>query len=124
MAVTMVSASMPFSLASASIVCINGFCIVVVPTADAYPSKLHFQSSARDQAHRQPMHACLRTFEQHNSLVFCVFLHTAQPSLECLLVVDRFAYDDLLEATGKPAVILWTAHRSVEPRRRDVHTVG
>src|SRR5258705_9009159 len=117
MAVTMVSASMPFSLASASIVCINGFCIVVVPTAAS--SKLNFQSAARDQPHRQPVHACLRTFKQHDRLVSCVSLHTAQPSLKRLLVVNRFTDDDFGEAAGKPPVILRAAQRAVQPKGRE-----
>src|SRR6266850_3167384 len=123
MAVTMVSASMPFSLASASIVCISGFCIIVVPTTATstghrdteaqrntfsnlrvsvslwlVSSKFHFQPAARDQLHRQPVRSPLGTFQQHGGLSRAVVVHAAQPAFKRLLVVHRFAQDDLREA--------------------------
>src|SRR5258708_1463386 len=61
MAVMIVSASIPFSLASASIVCINGFCIVTLGL------KLHFQAAARNPSHRQPVHTLPRTRAEHDA---------------------------------------------------------
>src|SRR3954468_2282038 len=117
MAVMIVSASMPFSLASASIVCINGFCICL--------SEFNFQTPAGDQRQRQPMHPSPRSFEQDDvSYSGRALFHSAKPPLERLLVVDRLAHDDLREPAGEPPVVVGAAKRPIEPRRRNLEGVG
>src|SRR5947207_3251500 len=103
MAVMIVSASIPFSLASASIVCINGFCICL--------SEFNFQTPAGDQRQRQPMYTSPGSFEQYDvsqdGVSWCAIsqsgaaFHPAETPLERLLVVHRLAHDQLREPAGK-----------------------
>src|SRR5258705_278426 len=100
MAVMIVSASIPFSLASASIVCINGFCIIFPgqkPPPEPRPG---------NQLHGQPVHASSGSLEQHGGV-----LAAAQPSFERLLVVARLAAPDLRGPPGEPPVVVLSAQR-------------
>src|SRR5688500_10503264 len=117
----MVSGSMPFSLASASIVCINGFCMLPITSSFhckrateprrhgaslfgspclrasvARDSKLDFQPAARNESQRQPVHSSVRRLEQHVAA-----LHPAEPPFERLLVVHRLPDDHLGEPAGE-----------------------
>src|SRR5258705_297988 len=117
MAVMIVSASIPFSLASASIVCINGFCIVTLGL------KLHFQAAARNPSQRQPVHTLPRSLEEHDRVSRGSPLDAAQTPLERLLVVHRLAHHDLREAAGEPPVVVLAAQRPIESRRRNLERV-
>src|SRR5688500_6324923 len=104
-AVMIVSASIPFSLASASIVCINGFCICM-------SLEFHFEPGPRNQPHRQPVHATVGRLEQHVGI-----LDAAQPSFERLLPVHRLAHHELGEPSRDPPVVVGAAKRPIESRR-------
>src|SRR5207245_5220791 len=104
------SGSIPFSLASASMVCCNGLLIVsFVEAAFAPPwagpyvplSKLDLQVRARDDPERHAMRPSIVGFDQHIGAV-----EAAQLALEAPLAIDLLAHHDLGAAAGEAAVIL------------------
>src|SRR5262245_12175157 len=107
-----VSASMPFSLASASIVCINGFCIVVTSTGQKPDSaygflELHFEASPCDQSQRQPVSPSIWRFEQH-----LVLIDAVQAAFKRFLVVHRLAHHDLRQPSGESPVVIHVPQRT------------
>src|SRR6187455_869187 len=102
MAVMIVSASMPFSLARASIVCINGFCMSSFSPSFVSParSELHLEPPTRNQVQREPMQPTVRRLEQHVAV-----LHSPQPPFERLLVVDRLLDHQLGQPSREALVI-------------------
>src|SRR5262245_19400324 len=120
MAVMIMSGSIPFSLASASIVCINGFCIVVAIkyVSHGSSSKFHVQAAARNQVQWQPMYPPLRSFEQHVRV-----FDPPQPALERVLVVHSLSNDDLCAPPLEALVIGGIPQRPIQPRRRHLKRV-
>src|SRR5262249_46280015 len=108
MALITTSGSMPFSLASASMVCCRGFDI----------SKFHFQIRARNYIHRNAMLPAILGLDQHRLMV-----NTAEPPLEILLAVDRTTHHQLRTAAREPTVVVGVTKRSIESRRRDFQGV-
>src|SRR5687768_6981855 len=102
MAVMIVSGSMPFSLARASIVCISGFCIF---------SEFHFQPAARNEAQRQAVHPVVGGLEQHR-----VVLDPTQAPFERLLVVHGLAHNDLCQAARETSIVVDMPQWPVESR--------
>src|SRR5688572_2730293 len=110
MAAMIWSASMPFSLASASIVWSSGFAIAL---------ELDLEATAGDEPQRQPVQAPVGRFENDR-----VLFDAAQPAFERFLVVHRLAHHHLGEPAGEPHVIASATQWPVEPRRRDFQRVS
>src|SRR6187549_2972125 len=110
MAVMTTSGSMPFSLASASMVCCNGFDIYYsgVPTPSrnfrgphpGLASELHFQIRPRDDPDRHEVPAPILGLDDHAAV-----FHTAEPALEKRLPVHRLAHHQFGAASGEPAEV-------------------
>src|SRR5262245_7094912 len=96
-----VSASMPFSLASASIVCISGFCMFFL--------KLHLEPAARDEAQREPVNPFVRRLEQHGVALRAAAVDAAQAPVERFLIVDRLPDDNLRAPSAEARVIVGVA---------------
>src|ERR687883_104032 len=105
----MMSCSTPFSLATASMNCCNGFGI----TSDFQLStfgyrlsalgcqlKLHFQIRSRDHAERHAVPLAILSLDEDRAV-----LDAAQRALEERLTVHRFAHDHFRAAAGEPPVI-------------------
>src|SRR5260221_8437379 len=107
MALITTSGSMPFSLASASIVCCSGFDIL-------YPLELHLEIRARDRAERHAVCLPVLAVDQHVAA-----LDAAEPPPEESLAVDRLAHHDLRDASGEAAVVVPPGPRAAEPPRRN-----
>src|SRR5262245_61666099 len=96
-----VSGSMPFSLASASIVCCRGFDMFL---------KFHFQVRARNGSERYPVPFPVVGVDQYVPIV-----HAAQRPSEERLAVHRLPYNQLHPASGEALVVLRAAQRTIEP---------
>src|SRR5512134_1022740 len=96
MALMMTSGSMPFSLASASIVCCNGFDIPLL----TYPLKFNCQSRAADHRQRDAMDPPAGSFEQHRLPV-----EPLQPTFEVALPVDGFDDHDFCQPPCETLVV-------------------
>src|SRR5262245_58124775 len=128
MAVMMVSGSMPFCFASASIVCCSGLfiCLNAGTKVPAYVRRagletrleLNVELAARDQRQRQAMPAALRAFEQHG-----VALDALEPPGERLLVVNRLGHDDFHHPAREPPIVVDASQRPIEPRRRNLERI-
>src|SRR5262245_51453103 len=106
MAVITTSGSMPFPLASASMVWCNGFDSYYsgVPPGLSCPSELHFQMcSGNDPDWHQVSPPVLR-LDDHS-----VAVDAAEPPLEKRLAVDRLAHHQLGAASGEPPIIVGSA---------------
>src|SRR5262245_47916527 len=135
MALMTTSGSMPFSLASASMVCCSGLLITCLrggrplcrPRADTsvrpYKSKLHFQVRPCDHVDRDPVPASVFAVDEDDRAASAAFVHAAQPALEKLLAVDRLTYDHFRAPAGEPAVIVGRSERPVEAGRRNLESV-
>src|SRR5687767_9228789 len=106
MAVITTSGSMPFSFASASIVCISGFAMFVPGPhppvfqcrAGAASLEFHFEIRARDDVHRHPMAPAIVAIHQDES---AFVVDAAEASLEMRLAVHGFTHHHLGPAAGK-----------------------
>src|SRR5262249_1381025 len=111
MALMTTSGSMPFSFASASIVCCNGF-DMFTPGAPAPRSsrlargamapllEFHFQIGPRDQIERHTVTLVILPIDDHP-----VAVDADQHTLEEALPVHFLAHDQLGPATSEPCVI-------------------
>src|SRR5256885_1599011 len=112
MALITTSGSMPFSLASASIVCCSGFDIL-------YPLELHLEIRARDRAERHAVCLPVLAVDQHIAA-----LDAAEPPSEESLAVDPLTHHDLRDAPGEASVVVRAAQRAIQPRRRNLERIG
>src|SRR5439155_18348486 len=112
MALITTSGSMPFSLASASIVCCSGFDIL-------YPLELHLEIRARDRTERHAVRLPVLAVDQHVAA-----LDATEPPPEESLAVDPLAHHDLRDAPGEAAVVVRAAQRAIQPRRRNLERIG
>src|ERR1700694_6061215 len=96
MALMTTSGSIPFSFASASIVCCRGFDIL----------KFHFQIRARNHSDRHPV-AAIVVADNNDDVpaAIVVFLEPAKPALEEHLTVYRLAHHQLGSPSREAAVI-------------------
>src|SRR4029079_15014749 len=103
------SGSMPFSLASASIVCCSGFDMSKIPLPD-WPAY---------HVHRHAMRLPVLGINQHVAPV-----DTAEHPPEEPLSVDAFAHHELGAPAREPPIVVGVAQRPVESRRRYFQRVG
>src|SRR4029079_5246972 len=146
MALMTTSGSMPFSFASASIVCCNGFDMFTpgAPTprssrlARAGPIallrfaaftpgpqppfaaslKIHFQIGPRDHIERHTVTFVILPIDDHG-----VAVDAGQNTLEEALPVHLLAHDQLRPAAGEPCVIAGGPHWRSEAGRRNLERV-
>src|SRR6185436_11798856 len=112
MALMTTSGSMPFSLASASIVCCSGFDMsYAFSRQPRLPLELHFQVRPCDHADRHAVRPSIIPVDEHVGS-----LDAAEPTLEKPLAVHTLAHDDLRAAAGEAAVVVELPQRTIEPR--------
>src|SRR4029453_7178486 len=113
------SGSMPFSFASASIVCCKGFDILNFRlSARGWQLELDFQIRPGDDPERHPMGTPTVAVDQH-----VVALQPGEAALEEPLAVHLLPHHDLGATPGKPPVILDAPERPIQSRRRDLQGV-
>src|SRR4051812_14664733 len=101
MALMTTSGSMPFSLASASMVCCRGSTLLEV----------HFQIRSRNHVKRHAMRAPVFAFDDDVPVV-----HAAQLPLEVALAVDLLAHHQLRAPSREPLVVFGARQRAIEAR--------
>src|SRR5215208_4990986 len=111
MAVMITSGSMPFSLASASIVCCSGLVVICL-------LELHVEPGPLDVIERDPVPFLSLGLEDHRSV-----FEAADPSSERGLPVDRFVHHDLGGAPGEALVIARLTQGPIEAGRRHLEGV-
>src|SRR5437868_13369946 len=100
---------MPFSLASASMVCCSGFDLInfqisavsfqLSASALSIQLELPFQMCPRDRRERHAVRLAIVGFDQHVGALDAGELAPKKP-----LAVDPLAHDDLREPAGEPPV--------------------
>src|SRR5215203_1364225 len=105
------SGSMPFSLASASIVCCSGLVVICL-------LELHVEPGPLDVIERDPVPFLSLGLEDHRAV-----LESADPSSERDLSVDRFVHHDLGGAPGEALVIARITQGPIEAGRRHLEGV-
>src|SRR5262245_9694517 len=114
------SGSMPFSFASASIVCCKGFDILNFRlSAQGWQLELDFQIRPGDHPVRHPMRTPIVAVDQH-----VVALQPGETAPEEPLAVHLLAHHDLRATPGKPPVILDAPQGPIQSGRRDFEGVG
>src|SRR5262245_56268034 len=117
------SGSIPFSLASASIVCCRGFDIFDShPPAKRAASELHFQICASDNPDPDPMTLSAGVLD-HDDRVSPVVVEPDQPSTQERLAIDRFLHDQLRLPSREPAIVGDIPKWPIEARRRYLERV-
>src|SRR5829696_3059807 len=111
MAVMITSGSMPFSLASASIVCCSGLVVICL-------LELHVEPGPLDVIERDPVPFPSLGLEDHRS-----GFESADPSCERGLPVYRFVHHDLGGAPGEALVIARITQGPIEAGRRHLEGV-
>src|SRR5580765_6896368 len=110
MALMTTSGSIPFSLASASMVCCRGFDIV--NSGDVCPpvSKFHFQMGPRNHSERNPMPPTIVALDQD-----VVAVHAREHPLEERLALDSLTHDQLCAAARESPIVVGMTEGQIEP---------
>ena len=115
-AVTMTCGSMPFSLAIASMCCINGLVVICLGTLRIPPPK---RPRANDVVQADPRKPFPSAF-QHERVVF----HAPEAPFEMHLAVDGLANDHLGHPPAEPFVVAAAAQRAFQAGRRNLEGIG
>src|SRR6266851_8502708 len=120
MALMTTSGSMPFSFASASIVCCNGFDMssVFQLSARGFQLELHFKVRPCNQIQRYSMRPSIVGLDDHLRAV-----DAAETPLEKALTVHALAHHYFGATAREAAVVLGPAERPIQPGRRHFQRV-
>src|SRR6185295_19562420 len=110
MALMTTSGSMPFSFASASMVCCNGFDMCCFRlSARGFQLELHFQVRPCNQVHRHSVRPSIVGFDEHFRAV-----EAAEPPLEKPLTVDALAHHHFGASAREATVVVGPPQRPIQ----------